>query len=380
MPLYLRKSNAFSERFTKEWRLRLRSRRRMRNLTFSFLLLLIIAFVAFAQPPARSASNKAVDDGRKFLSAAQNPGVSTTGATQTSNYRKAIAEFSKAVTLDSTNENAYLNRAIAYLAIPGTPVEESTNRDLAIKDAEKAIALKPSSSIAYTLRGQAYLETAESVELTNSVMDGFKKGLGIETKTAITDSNGNSSQKALDLAIADLTKSLSLYANDYSTLYLRGKAFRLKNDHAAARADLEKAVSLNASVGLAQQQLKLLPAEPANPSPVKRFSKIDDAVGRWEATNIAGGYTVIFSVRFYKKGSELAGEIVNTGVGPPLPFTPFKVYTDRSFSFSVIGPNKAVINCTGYFNETYTGMTGDSSIMGGPQTFYGKWTAKKLGN
>jgi tetratricopeptide (TPR) repeat protein len=344
------------------------------------LFILIAAGVSvWTQGPARIASNKAVDEGRKHMSAAQNPNISSTGALQTGNYQKAIAEFSKAVTLDSTNDSAYLNRAIAYLAMPGTPVEESANRDLAIKDAEKVILIKPSSSIAYTLRGQAYLESAESVGLSSSMIEGFKKGLGIDTKTTLTDSRGNTADKTLDLAIADLTKSLSLYPGDYSTLYLRGKAYRLKNDHAAARADLEKAVSINASVGLAQQELKLLPAGSAKSSmPAQRHSSVEDAVGRWEATNVAGGYTVNFSVRIYKNGNELAGEIVNTAVGPPLPFNNFKVHSDRSYSFSVTARNNAVLTCTGYFNETFTDMTGDSTLNGGPQAFNGKWTAKKL--
>jgi hypothetical protein len=101
-------------------------------------------------------------------------------------------------------------------------------------------------------------------------------------------------------------------------------------------------------------------------------------IGNWEATNVAGGYTVIFQVRIYKNGAKIEGEIVNTNVGPPLQFQNFAIGSDRSFTFSVTAVNGAVIACTGVFDDEYKTMTGDSSITGGGQSVKGKWTGRKL--
>lgn len=113
---------------------------------------------------------------------------------QSGDYEKAIADFTKAVTVDPKFLNGYLQRAFCYSA---------TNKyDLAVKDYDAILAVQPNQKFALNSRGSA-----------------------------------KNKLKKYDEAIADFDKAISLDAKFAEAYNNRGWAKDGKGDHDGACQD-----------------------------------------------------------------------------------------------------------------------------------------------
>lgn len=100
---------------------------------------------------------------------------------ETSEYAKAIADYTKAIELDPRQELAYFNRAYAY--------GETGDYDMAIADYSKAIELAPADAQAYYNRGLDYLNKGE---VPQAVSD-LEKAVELSADAELTED----AQKAL---------------------------------------------------------------------------------------------------------------------------------------------------------------------------------------
>jgi tetratricopeptide (TPR) repeat protein len=115
--------------------------------------------------------------------------------------KSAIADFTQAINLSSSNANAFTNRGFAYLA--------EGDYDRALADFNVAIRLRPRSSYPYGGRGKTY----------------ERKGLH-------------------ERADADLDKAVSLPPNDGVSYAQRAEVAISRNEFEKALADLDKAIKL----------------------------------------------------------------------------------------------------------------------------------------
>jgi tetratricopeptide (TPR) repeat protein len=148
----------------------------------------------------------------------------------------AIASFSKAITAEPKNSDAYLDRAKSYVA--------KGDHDHAIADYTKAIEIEPSDAIVYRKRADAYRVKGA---LDNAITD-YSKAIELDPKDALAyylrgvTYNANKSD---DRAIADFTKAIEINPKDSYAYVSRGRSFEAKGDHDHATADFGKAIEIN---------------------------------------------------------------------------------------------------------------------------------------
>ncbi len=125
-------------------------------------------------------------------------------------YKRAIADYDKAIQLKPDYVEAYYNRGLAYVGDPGR----------AIADYDKAIQLRPDYSDAYANRGLAY----------------YNKG-------------------DYDRAIADYDEAIQLAPPGRGGVvyYVRGLAYERKGENDKAVADFKKAIELTSNPDLKQE-------------------------------------------------------------------------------------------------------------------------------
>jgi len=117
------------------------------------------------------------------------------------NYDQAIAEFNKAIELNSRLPHAYNNRGIAYW--------RKGNYDQALADFTKSIEISPNNATSYVGRGSVYGD------------------------------KGN-----YDQAISDFNKAIDLDPNIADTYYNRGSIYHDKGDYTKAISDYSKAIEI----------------------------------------------------------------------------------------------------------------------------------------
>lgn len=287
---------------------------------------------------------------------------------------KIVAELTQAIAAEPANALSYLGRGIAYsLFMVSTDDERNAYRAKAVADLDNAISLDPNAAAAYSTRGSIRLDSAEHTKKASKFLIDAGQMKGDPLTTGV-DSFGKTAAQSLDLAIKDLSKAISLTPDTAYPWFLRGKAFRIKEDYGKARADLTTALRLEPNDKTVQDELNLLPA--AADAGISRTA-LDKVVGDWDATNVAGGSTIKFHLRFLNKNGRLAGELVNDNGGPPLEFKDFVTDSDGTFSFKIYPPNASVFTCKGSFIGGYTALTATSSITAGTQTFTGVFEGKK---
>jgi len=113
---------------------------------------------------------------------------------QLNNYKEAIREFEKAISLKPDWAEAYFQLGIAHSKIPVTDKDRSAHNKAALKAFKKVIQLKPTWAEAYNELGRRYSESGESAEAVKS----FKEA--IRLKPDLADAH-------LNLAIAYLYKA-----------------------------------------------------------------------------------------------------------------------------------------------------------------------------
>jgi serine/threonine protein kinase len=127
-------------------------------------------------------------------------------------YDKAIADYTKAISIDPNYAIAYNNRAVSY--------KHKGEYDKAIADFTKAISIDPNDAIAYINRGVSYDDKGE-----------------------------------YDKAIADFTKAISIMPNYADPYNNRGVSYKNKGEYDKAIADFRKALEIDPNVRKAQDNL-----------------------------------------------------------------------------------------------------------------------------
>ncbi len=149
---------------------------------------------------------------------------------------KAIADFSKAIELDTKFAYPYYNRGNAY--------RNQQKYDQAIADYSKAIDLDLKYAYAYRSRGLAY---ANQQKYDEAIAD-YSKAIELDSKFANAYNNRGIAYddlKEYPKAIADYSKAIELdpkYANAYHN---RGNAYYNQQEYAQAIADYSKTIELD---------------------------------------------------------------------------------------------------------------------------------------
>lgn len=169
-------------------------------------------------------------------------------------YTKAVDEFTKAISLDSSSESwaLYNNRATAYMILG--------EKEKALEDFAKGIAINSSSPYLYTNRAQIYLLKGD-IELASSDIESasaLDKDFFLLYEVLCTL---DVQKKNYNQAITDCTKFLD--APESESLVLgknvlialtynnRGMAYFLSGSYEKAIADLSQAVEINPDFSLA---------------------------------------------------------------------------------------------------------------------------------
>ena len=148
----------------------------------------------------------------------------------------AIASFSKAITAEPDNSDAYLERAKSYNA--------RGNHDHAIADYTKAIEIAPNDAIVYRKRADAYRVKGA---FDNAVTD-YSTAIGLDPKDALAYYMRGicyAANKTSDRAIADFTKAIEINPKDAYSYVSRARSFEAKGDRDHAIADFSKAIEIN---------------------------------------------------------------------------------------------------------------------------------------
>jgi tetratricopeptide (TPR) repeat protein len=205
-------------------------------------------------------------------------------------YGKAVADFTKTIELEPDSANNWVARGTAYSRKGSCP----EYNDQAIKDMDKAVELAPEDARALMARGAAYLTSAaEHFDMMSAVLlyrardeaerlvllrklelKGLKDFIPsadrmLRSLQANTTKAENLVMKVCQLlatddlkdAIDDLTKSLSIKADNEQAFHARGRCYALLGDRDKALADFDSALAVNPDYDLAvTARAKLLDA------------------------------------------------------------------------------------------------------------------------
>ncbi|MCX5695986.1 MAG: tetratricopeptide repeat protein [Candidatus Omnitrophica bacterium] len=151
-------------------------------------------------------------------------------------YDQAIADYNKALSIDSAVAETYYNRGNAYRGIK--------KYDQAIADFDKAIQLDHFHAAAYGGRASAW----NSLGDTEKAIADFNSALKIEPNNLkVYNDRGNiyAQQGKYEQAIADYTQALRIDPHDADIYFNRGSAYQSNQDLDRAIADYTKAVNLS---------------------------------------------------------------------------------------------------------------------------------------
>lgn len=202
-------------------------------------------------------------------------------------YDLAIADYSKAISMDPTYAIAYNNRGAAYF--------EKGQYDLAMRDVNKAIELNPKYAEAYHNRGYIYdnkgqydlaiADYSKAIEWDPKYIDAYKnrsfafynkgqydlaiadcnKAIELDPKYAIAyhyRSFVYISKGQYDMAIADCNKAIELDPKLDVAYYNRGIAYLSKGQYDLAKSDFEKVTRIstdNDLINVAKNKIRSIP-------------------------------------------------------------------------------------------------------------------------
>lgn len=155
-----------------------------------------------------------------------------------SKFDDAIANYTKAISLDSKYATAYASRGYALV--------QKKMTDLAIQDCTKAINLEPDSSDFYFYRGEAYKQK----KMPDSAILDFTIAIRLSPDTSeYYQSRGELYllQRMYELAIMDYSKLISLDPGNTDYYRQRCKAYYYGNQIDLALQDITKAFSIDSS-------------------------------------------------------------------------------------------------------------------------------------
>ncbi|CAN5552565.1 hypothetical protein BH10CYA1_BH10CYA1_25200 [soil metagenome] len=159
---------------------------------------------------------------------------------QDEKYREAIPLLEQTLVLNSTNANAYCDRARAYT--------ELKEYDKAISDAASAIKISDSSKTAYAVRAGIYQRLGKY----QLAIDDLTKVINLDPKDAMAFNNRAWSEEAAGLlaqSLSDCDESIRL-KNDLATTYdTRAVANILLSKYDQAEMDLDHAIMIKSTDG-----------------------------------------------------------------------------------------------------------------------------------
>lgn len=147
-----------------------------------------------------------------------------------------IADYTKTITLNPQDTDAYKLRGRAYL--------KQEKYDLAIADFAQAIALNPQDSITYKWGGKAYLEQGKY----DLAITAFTQTITLNPQDAVTyNLRGKAyfEQGKYDLAVTDYTQAITLDPHDADFYYSRGNVYKKLAKYELAKSDYAQAIALN---------------------------------------------------------------------------------------------------------------------------------------
>lgn len=150
----------------------------------------------------------------------------------------AIASFSKAITTEPNNSDAFVDRAKSYSA--------KGDHDHAIADYTRAIEIAPGDAIVYRKRADAYRVKGA---LDNAVTD-YGKAIELDPKGALAyymRGLSHAANKDGERAIADFTQAIDINPKDAYSYVSRARSFEAQGNRDQAVADFGKAIEINPS-------------------------------------------------------------------------------------------------------------------------------------
>ena len=180
------------------------------------------------------AYNRAIDLGPNFF-AYHNRGLAYH---LTNSPDSAIADFSRAIALDSTQATAYINRGSVYFS--------TCEYDQAFNDFDRAVSLNSEDPLAYMNRGSVYL-LREDYGL--ATLD-FKKAIDLNPDQAEAYVNLGSAfagKGEYNSAVTAYSTAISLDSSLAQAYANRGMAYHDKGKYSLAIGEYSKAISLDSS-------------------------------------------------------------------------------------------------------------------------------------
>jgi len=150
-------------------------------------------------------------------------------------YDHAIADYDRAIGLESGRAELYSNRGAVYIA--------KRDYDLAIADYDRAIELEPERAELYSNRSVAYYNDGD---YDRTIAD-FDQAIQLRPDDATTYYNRASThvdKGDYDRAIADYDRAIQLRPSYFEAYCNRGETYGAKNDYDRAIADLDQAIRL----------------------------------------------------------------------------------------------------------------------------------------
>lgn len=156
-------------------------------------------------------------------------------ALQQRNYSEAINIFSEYISKDTTREEAYYNRGVAYLSVG--------DFFLSIVDFSKAMDINPKNPDTYNYRGLAFTY----IDQLNRAAADFTMAIKLDKKFGEAYSNrGNIylSAKLLDSAKMDFDKAMKLIPKNPELAMYRARWFYMKKNYKNAISEYTRAMNL----------------------------------------------------------------------------------------------------------------------------------------
>jgi tetratricopeptide (TPR) repeat protein len=152
------------------------------------------------------------------------------------NLTQAIADYTKAIEIDSKHAKAYNNRGNIY--------GKQGNLTQAITDYTKAVEIDSKYKDAYYNRGNNY---GKQGNFTQAIVD-YTKAVEIDSKYAAAYINRGiayQTQGNLQQAIADFNKAIEIKPKDTAAYVNRGNVYQIQGNLQQAIADYDKAIEIN---------------------------------------------------------------------------------------------------------------------------------------
>jgi tetratricopeptide (TPR) repeat protein len=155
--------------------------------------------------------------------------------TYNKDYEKALADYNKSISIDTTFHRAYSNRGVLYY---------NTNRvELAIPDFTNAIKYDKTNTDAWIGRANSY-STLKKFDLSIPDYNAYIALKSDDEKAYLWRGTAELNLKRFDEALNDLNKAISMNPADDECYYWRGLVYNQKNDFQSAINDLNKSISM----------------------------------------------------------------------------------------------------------------------------------------